>query len=130
MEAKAVSGLYRKNHLLLRDEATETKVRSEMELSDVVHLAMHYVVNDQMAMLSGFPLAPEMSDAHNSTDGFLQSYEIQSLKLTRTRLVILSGCQTATGRQYAGEGAMSAARPCMIAGVPTVVATLWPVDSE
>ena len=130
MEAKAVSGLYRKNHLLLRDEATETKVRSEMELSDVVHLAMHYVVNDQMAMLSGFPLAPETSGAQNSTDGFLQSYEIQSLKLTRTRLVILSGCQTATGRQYAGEGAMSAARPFMIAGVPTVVATLWPVDSE
>ena len=25
---------------------------------------------------------------------------------------------------------MSAARPFMIAGVPTVVATLWPVDSE
>jgi CHAT domain-containing protein len=130
MEAKAVSGLYWKNHLLLHDEATETEVRSEIALSDVVHLAMHYVVNDQMEMLSGFPLTPETSGAQNVTDGFLQAYEIQSLRLTRTRLVILSGCQTATGRQYAGEGAMSAARPFMIAGVPAVVATLWPVDSE
>jgi len=130
MEAKAVSGLYRKNHLLLHDEAMETEVRSEIAVSDVVHLAMHYVVNDQMEMLSGFPLTPETSGAQNVTDGFLQSSEIQSLRLARPRLVILSGCQTATGRQYAGEGAMSAARPFMIAGAPTVVATLWAVDSE
>lgn len=129
-EAKAVASLYARSHLLLGDRATESKVRTELPAADIVHLAMHYVVNDQTEMLSGFPLSPEPGREEQSANGFLQSYEIYDLKLTRTRLVILSACQTAIGRQYAGEGAIGAARPFMIAGVPTVVATLWPVDSE
>jgi CHAT domain-containing protein len=43
---------------------------------------------------------------------------------------VLSGCETGIEQQYAGEGAIGAARPFLIAGAPTVVATLWPVDSE
>jgi CHAT domain-containing protein len=46
------------------------------------------------------------------------------------RLVVLSACQTAIEQQYSGEGAVSVARPFMAAGVPLVVATLWPVDSS
>jgi len=45
-------------------------------------------------------------------------------------LVVLSACQTGIERQYRGEGAVGAARPFFIAGVPTVVASLWPVDSD
>lgn len=130
VEAKAVASLYARSHLLLRDRATETRVRAELPAADIVHLATHYVVNDQTEMLSGFPLSPEPGSEEDSANGFLQSYEIYNLKLSRTRLVVLSACQTAIGRQYAGEGAIGAARPFMIAGVPTVVATLWPVDTE
>ena len=46
------------------------------------------------------------------------------------RLVVLSACQTAIEQQYGGEGAVSIARPFIAAGVPLVVATLWPVDSS
>jgi CHAT domain-containing protein len=83
-------------------------------------------------MLSGFPLTPEPSrfTASKSTNGFLQSYEIYGLNLSRPRLVVLSACQTGIEQQYAGEGAVSAARPFQVAGVPIVVATLWPVDSD
>jgi CHAT domain-containing protein len=129
-EARAVANLYPKSDLLIGDEATETRVRAGLPSADVVHLAMHYVVNDQTETLSGFPLSPEARSDQDTANGFLQSYEIYSLGLSRTKLVVLSACQTAIGRQYAGEGAIGAARPFMIAGVPTVVATLWPVDSE
>jgi CHAT domain-containing protein len=132
-EAQTVLTFYPnpKSRLLLRDEATETAVRSQIEKADVAHLAMHYVVNDQTETLSGFPLTPERGNLEKETaNGFLQSYEIYSLSLPRTRLVVLSGCQTGIEQQYAGEGAIGAARPFLIAGVPTVVATLWPVDSE
>src|ERR1043166_10264237 len=52
------------------------------------------------------------------------------MKLPRTRLVVLSACQTSIERAYRGEGAVGLARPFIAAGVPLVVATLWPVESE
>ncbi len=52
------------------------------------------------------------------------------MKLPRTRLVVLSACQTGIERQYGGEGPTGFARQFIIAGVPEIVASLWPVDSE
>src|SRR5205085_2437073 len=45
----------------------------------------------------------------------------------RTRLVVLAGCDTGTGRGYRGEGVLSLARPFLASGVPRVIATLWSV---
>ena len=46
------------------------------------------------------------------------------------RLVVLSACQSAAGRYYDGEGVIGISRPFIAKGVPLVVATLWPVDSD
>jgi CHAT domain-containing protein len=43
---------------------------------------------------------------------------------------LLSACQTAIEHDYQGEGAINVARPFLVAGVPLVVASLWPVDSD
>lgn len=131
-EAQAVSEFYHQPRVLLGKEATETSIRTEIKKADVVHLATHYILNDRLETLSGFPLSPEQAGAtgRETADGFLQSYEIYGLKLSRPRLVVLSACRTGIEQQYGGEGAVSAARPFLVAGVPTVVASLWPVDSD
>jgi CHAT domain-containing protein len=131
-EANAVSSFYKMRHVLLREEASEQAVKSEIEKANVAHLAMHYVVDESSEMLSGFPLAQERAPTtgHKNLDGFLQSYEIYRMKLPRTRLVILSACQTGIEQQYGGEGAVGVARPFLVAGVPIVVASLWPVDTD
>ena len=131
-ECKSVFDLYPRHELLLGEQATETAIKREMETADVAHLAMHFVLNERSEMLSGFPVTPERSDANDSvmTDGFLQSYEIYSLNLRHMRLAVLSACQTGIERQYRGEGAVGATRPFFVAGVPTVVASLWSVDSD
>jgi CHAT domain-containing protein len=130
-EAQTIAALYPSQRVLLRSDAKESIVKSEFERASVVHLAMHYVLNENSAMLSGFPLTPEVSRTARSGDsnGFLQSYEIYSMKLPRTRLVILSACQTGIEQEFRGEGVVSIARPFLVAGVPSVIATLWPVDS-
>ena len=46
------------------------------------------------------------------------------------QLVVLAACETAAGRTMRGEGAMSLARPFLVAGARTVVATLWPLDDR
>ncbi len=125
-EASAVAAFYTSHRVLLRGEAGEQEIKSELERSDVAHLAMHYVVDESSEMLSGFPVAT----GREGSDGFLQSYEIYRMKLPRTRLVVLSGCRTGIEQQYGGEGAVGAARPFLVAGVPVVVASLWSVDSD
>jgi CHAT domain-containing protein len=56
--------------------------------------------------------------------------EIYKLKLRKTRLVVLSACNSALGRYYKGEGIVSLVRPFLAAGAPTVVSSLWSIDSE
>ncbi len=130
-EAADVSGFYDAGRrLLLRSDAFEQAVKSELPKADVAHFAMHYVVNESSEMLSGFPLAPARAPGGEAEDGFLQSYEIYKMSLPRTRLVVLSACRTGIEQQYGGEGAVGVARPFLVAGVPLVVASLWPVDTD
>jgi CHAT domain-containing protein len=42
----------------------------------------------------------------------------------------LSACQTGLDRYYNGEGAIGLARAFLKAGIPLVVASQWPVDSD
>jgi CHAT domain-containing protein len=44
--------------------------------------------------------------------------------------VVLATCEGAAGRRIEGEGAVSVARAFFAAGVPAVVASLWPVDDD
>ena len=43
-------------------------------------------------------------------------------------MVVLSACNTGNGKLYNGEGLMSLARSFILAGVPSVIETLWPVE--
>jgi CHAT domain-containing protein/tetratricopeptide (TPR) repeat protein len=130
-EVETIANFYpRHNRLLVGPRATKDNIKSEIERADVVHLAMHFILNGKSEMLSGFPLTPKTPAAEHGSDGFWQSAEIYGLKLPRTRLALLSACQTGIEQQYDAEGAVGAARPFFVAGVPVVVASLWAVDSD
>jgi CHAT domain-containing protein/tetratricopeptide (TPR) repeat protein len=45
-------------------------------------------------------------------------------------LLVLSGCQTALGKDFGGEGSLSLSRAFLFAGADRVVASLWRVDDE
>jgi CHAT domain-containing protein len=80
-------------------------------------------------MLSLLPLAGERNPTSKASDGVLQAYEFYGMNLSRLRLVVLSACQTAGEQNFKGEGAVGLARPFQAAGIPLVVASLWPVES-
>jgi CHAT domain-containing protein len=131
-EAETIAKLYGDPVVLVRERATEAAVKQRLARAEAVHFATHFVLNEGSEVLSGFPLTPDRPNAtgSDSSDGFLQSFEIARLNLRRARLVVLSACQTGIEKQYGGEGAISAARPFFVAGVPTVVASLWAIDSD
>jgi CHAT domain-containing protein len=122
-EAVEIGANYKDNISLLEADATTTAVKHEMPRSDVVHLALHSVLD------SDLPLNSSLLLAKNGSQSQLRAYEIYRLDLERTRLVVLSSCQSGAERYYDGEGMASLARAFISAGVPLVVASLWPVDS-
>ena len=56
--------------------------------------------------------------------------EIAKLRLDRTAVVVLAGCSTARGQRRAAEGVISVAHGFLSAGVPSAVATLWPISDD
>jgi CHAT domain-containing protein len=130
-EAEEIAAYYDSSPAITGDKALKRRVMSEMERANVIHLALHAVVNEQSPLRSQLLFATETSsESRPVDDDILQAYEIYKLRLPQTRLVVLSACQTGVGRYYGGEGVISIARHFIAKGVPLVVASLWPVDSN
>src|SRR6266446_7781816 len=68
------------------------------------------------------------ADNDPNDDGLLEAREIMQLNL-HADLVVLSACDTARGRFGAGEGMIGMSWSFFVAGVPTMVASQWKVDS-
>jgi len=131
-EAEQVARQYLSASTLIGESATEEKLRGLMPTADVVHLATHFLVNDDNPMLSELVLAnaPMRNQDAEVAAGALRAYEIYRMRLFKTRLVVLSACRTGLERYYNGEGMIGVSRAFLAAGVPMVVASLWSVASD
>ena len=106
-------------------QATVAAFKRSIGTADVVHFAGHAVGDDEFPFRAALLLAPADGDP-----GTLRADDLSGLRAGRTRLVILSGCSTATGSAAFGEGVLSLARPFLAAGVPSVLGTLWDLDDR
>jgi CHAT domain-containing protein/cytochrome c-type biogenesis protein CcmH/NrfG len=128
-EAEQIAAFYGSRRLLVEDEADIKRVMSEVAGSDVLHFALHSVLDERFPMRSKLLLSKSPVGDALSREGALYAYDIYGLRLPHTRLAVLSACETGGGRYFGGEGVINMARPFIAAGVPLVVASLWPVDS-
>lgn len=132
-EVRILATLY-PNHssILIGAEAKESAFRREAQTSDIIHIASHALANERSPLLSKLLFAPDTTEPAEDEghDGALHAYELYELGSFRAQLVVLAACQTGSGKFWRGEGVMSLARPFLRAGVPTVIVSLWNVDSE
>ncbi len=107
--------------------AQENTFKDKAPEFDILHLAMHTIINDSLPMLS--KLVFSKPNRKSTDDGFLNAYEIYNMKLN-ARLAVLSACETGSGKLQRGEGVMSMARGFIYAGCPSIVMTLWQVEDK
>ena len=69
-------------------------------------------------------------DYGEQEDGMLRAEEIALTDLSGVNLVVLSGCSTAGGDAGGAEGIYGLQRAFKLAGVKSLVMTLWDVDNE
>ncbi|HWM90151.1 MAG TPA: CHAT domain-containing protein [Thermoanaerobaculia bacterium] len=93
-----------------------------------IHFATHGVLDAERPELSGLALS-RFDPAGNPREGFLRLRDIYDLELAAD-LVVLSGCQTALGKEIRGEGLLGLTRGFLYAGAPRVVASLWWIDDR
>lgn len=93
-----------------------------------IHFATHGVFDAERPELSGLALS-RVDVAGNPREGFLGLRDIYDLDLAAD-LVVLSGCQTALGKEIRGEGLLGLTRGFLYAGAPRVVASLWWIDDR
>ena len=115
----------------LGPQATETMFREVAPRFPLLHLAMHALVDTADPLYSAlvFAAPPEAGSDPGSgrADGLLHSYEVYNLDLP-AELIVLSACNTGTGRYRPGEGALSLAQAFAYAGCQRQVVSRWPVD--
>jgi CHAT domain-containing protein len=145
---------------LTGEGASETALKRQAVGRRVLHLATHGfflggecaaagvgrgfgIVNEPEAaplpeglsplLLSGVALAganARRSAGTPSDDGILTGEEIAALDLSGVEWAVLSACDTGVGEIQPGEGVLGLRRAMQIAGVRTLIMSLWPVDDE
>lgn len=114
------------SRILIGPSASKNVFRSEASKYSIIHLATHGILDDNSPMYSRLVMARAENDPND--DGLLEAREIMQLNL-HADLVVLSACDTARGRFGAGEGMIGMSWSFFVAGVPSMVASQWKVDS-
>jgi CHAT domain-containing protein len=122
-ESRAIQRSITTARALVGAAASEHALKTaDLRAYDVLHFATHAVSDESHPERSAVLLAA--GDARE--DGLLQAREIETLDL-EGRIVVLSGCQTASGTIQSGEGVLSLARAFFEAGAHAVVGSRWPL---
>jgi CHAT domain-containing protein len=135
-EAEEIARLYGPGNglVLLGPAATKARILDELKDCDVAHLALHCLVRDNSPWRAALVVAPTKNTTGATTqsdqsDSLLTLEEMYRLKSPRMRLAVLSACDSGLGQYHRGEGVVSLVRPFIASEVPTVVASLWSVES-
>lgn len=117
LEAVAVARVHEVTPLLGVD-ATEQRVRELLANRRIAHLATHGVLDEDSPLASSILLA---------NGDQLTVAELMGMRLGAD-LVVLSACDTGTGRSAGGDEVLGMARGLLAAGAAWALVTLWAVD--
>lgn len=126
-----------KTTIFTEQSATESNLK-KLNNMNILHLASHGFFDPQAnnqnnsiaetMIHSGIVLAGANDTAKRIDDGLLTAFEVISLNLDSTLLVVLSACETGKGVDNYGEGVYGLQRALHVAGTENIMMSLWKVD--
>jgi CHAT domain-containing protein/Tfp pilus assembly protein PilF len=142
-EVEGIAAACPGSRLLLGTEASEQTLATmaaggDLARFDVIHLATHAMVDELRPFRSALVLSqvglPDPFEAalggEAAFDGLLTSAEILAGWRLDADLVVLSACETALGREVAGEGTIGFAYTFLQVGARALLVSLWPVEDR
>lgn len=123
-ELEMIAKKYPTTQVFKNVEASKSNFLIHCSKYPIIHFACHGVFEEKQPLNSHLVLAPIGND-----DGKLKVHEIYDLEI-KSRLVILSACETGKSPLFIGEDLIGLVRGFMYAGSPSVIATLWRVSDE
>lgn len=123
-EVNNASSNFKQSTTFFANEATEGTFCELAQKSRIIHLATHALSNELNPLLSRLVLEPD--EEH---DGSVFMHELLNLSIP-SELVILSACNTGTGRVTSNDGIISLGYGFAYAGCENSVMSLWSSPDE
>jgi CHAT domain-containing protein len=124
-EVQEIAPLFPESKVLSRGEASKAACTVLAPGREIIHFACHGEF---------FPARPLDSRLYlsksGSTDGLLRASEIYGIDLRGSRLVALSGCETARSSVSAGEDPVGIGMAFLHTGAGALLASLWKVEDR
>jgi CHAT domain-containing protein len=111
----------------LDSAATKERFLAGLDKYPVIHLATHAVSSIDNSSASFIAFYPQK---RSRTEDCLFLAELYNLNMNKTRLVIISACETGQGELVNNEGVISLARAFAYAGCESSICSLWRADDR
>jgi CHAT domain-containing protein len=123
-EVESLQQLYPQAVILKDSGATRDAFKANAQRASVIHYAGHAVFDDTRPERSYLVLAD------NGDTGQLTAQAVDSLDLTRVRLVVLSACRTLRARDGRSGGFAGLSGALLAAGAGGVVGSVWNANDQ
>ena len=125
-EVQAIARLFPENCKVAMDAMPrECDVKAWVRDYDIVHLSVHGKFDASAPMLSYLKLGKG-----NGDDGQLTASEMYGLPLEKSKLVVLSACETGKVQATQGNEILGMVRGLLFAGANSLLLSNWRVESE
>lgn len=124
-EVRKIGAIVKGSEAFVGKDATKARLMSRGPASGMIHIAAHSTVDELDPLYSIVRLAPS-----EGSGGDLEAHEVYRMQLTSTRMVVLSACDSGSGRISAGDEFWGFQRTFLGAGARSLLLTHWPVFDD
>jgi len=130
-EAEQIARLFPgRSQLYEGQSATEENAKKLGSEVRYIHFAVHGLLDEEHPLDSALAFTTPTRAHPGRDNGYLQAWELYQDAHWDADMVVLSACQSALGREFAGDGLIGLTRAVHYAGARSVLSSLWNIDDE
>lgn len=126
-EIENICELFQTCKLLFDEEANKSGFLNRNDSYDVIHFACHTVIDKENSANSKIALSQHCENKGEDNSIYVSDILTQNFN---SELVVLSSCESVTGKLIPGEGMSSLSKAFFHSNVASIVSTLWKSNDQ